>query len=115
MSVTRDGKTLCASKSGDRPETSALEFVAGGLLVSQPGKYDLRRADGTTVSATVAAIPAPLAVAGPWSLRFLTGPGTPGETALDRLISWTKHDNPQVRYFSGTAAYRTEFTLPPEY
>ena len=37
--------------------------------------------------------------------------GAPEQVKLDKLISWTEHPNEGVRYFSGTAAYRTEFNL----
>jgi hypothetical protein len=30
---------------------------------------------------------------------------------LDSLISWTEHDNPGVKYFSGTATYVKEFSI----
>jgi hypothetical protein len=31
------------------------------------------------------------------------------------LISWTAHSDEGVKYFSGTATYRKEFTVPPEW
>jgi len=33
---------------------------------------------------------------------------------LERLISWTDHPNPGVKYFSGTATYRRQFEVPRE-
>src|SRR5262249_862052 len=49
---------------------------------------------------------------GPWELRFPSGWGAPSTARLDRLISWSDHADPGVRYFSGTAEYRAEFELP---
>jgi hypothetical protein len=37
--------------------------------------------------------------------------GAPGEVKLERLISWTEHENPGVKYFSGTASYTTNIQL----
>lgn len=48
-------------------------------------------------------------IAGPWTLRFPTGWGAPDNVDLDKLISWSDHADAGVRYFSGTATYRTEF------
>ena len=50
-------------------------------------------------------------IAGPWTLSFLEGWGAPAEIRLDSLISWTEHPLPGVRYFSGTAVYRTTFSF----
>jgi hypothetical protein len=51
---------------------------------------------------------------GPWEVRFLHKPGTPVTMRFDQLDSWDKSDNPSIRYFSGTASYRTSFNIPAE-
>ena len=45
------------------------------------------------------------ALAGPWTLRFPGGWGAPEKIELPKLSSWTEHENPEVRHFSGTATY----------
>jgi len=40
----------------------------------------------------------------------MVGPGT--SATFDKLASWTESDNAGIKYFSGTATYRNEFTLP---
>ncbi len=46
-------------------------------------------------------------VTGPWTVEF------PGQrVALDKLSSWTEHTDPAIRYFSGSATYRTKFQAP---
>jgi hypothetical protein len=52
-----------------------------------------------------------LQLTGPWQVQFPPNWGAPEQVKLDKLISWTEHPNEGVRYFSGTAAYRTEFVL----
>ena len=53
-----------------------------------------------------------LQVAGPWSVAFEPGRGAPESAlAMDRLSSLSDSDIPGVRYFSGTATYRTRFSL----
>jgi hypothetical protein len=50
-------------------------------------------------------------IAGPWTLRFPPGWGTPASVELPELISWTQHENDEIKHFSGTATYATRFTL----
>jgi hypothetical protein len=57
-------------------------------------------------------VPPPLAVAGPWTVRFPAGGGAPAEIKLDKLISWTDHPDDGVRHFSGTAEYTTLLDVP---
>ncbi len=48
-------------------------------------------------------------IAGPWELRFPPNRGAPEQVTLDKLISWHEYSDPGVKYFSGTATYRTNF------
>jgi hypothetical protein len=50
-------------------------------------------------------------IAGPWTLRFPDGWGAPQSVKLPNLISWSKHENGEIKHFSGTATYTTKFTL----
>lgn len=120
VSIQRDGQTLLSSRAGGHTDLRGIELESGengtGHIVSLvPGKYTLQTADGKTSSAIAAKIPAPLTLAGPWKLHLADGPGAPADFIVDRLVSWTKHDDPTLRYFSGTAVYQMEFTLPAEY
>lgn len=56
-----------------------------------------------------------LPVNGPWRVEFPDGRGAPAEVAFDKLISWSEHSDPGVKYYSGTAVYRTRFELPPTF
>ncbi len=87
--------------------TLALDPDGAALVVFRDG----RRRPARSKPPEVKALPAPLEIAGPWTVRFPAGWGAPDEIRLDRLISWTDHPDPGVRYFSGVAEYRTEFTV----
>ena len=58
--------------------------------------------------------PATLAtVAGPWEVSFepaLGGP--PAPVRFDTLDDWSRRPEPEIRYYSGIATYRTTFDLP---
>lgn len=60
-------------------------------------------------------------IAGPWEIRFEPAPprsglpaeGAPESIVLSELVDWSKHSDPEIRYFSGQATYRTQFMLDP--
>ena len=91
-------------KQGDGPGYR-LEAV-------HPGTYELKTAAGHLLKAEVPALPNPLLIEGPWELEFPQGWGAPQHVTLARLISWTDHSNPGVKYFSGTATYYRKFEVP---
>jgi len=101
----------------DRRQLAApLESVTGpdgrpAWLAHASGRYDLAFSDGSRHRAEVTLAPLqPLD--GPWTLTFPTGSGSPAPLALDALLSWSRHPDPAVRHFSGSAVYQTRFTLP---
>jgi hypothetical protein len=51
---------------------------------------------------------------GPWSVDLVAGAGRQARLELDRLTSLSEQAEPDVRYFSGTATYRTSLTLGTE-
>lgn len=84
----------------------------GGLLAWENGTYTLKSNSGIATEVRVRAIPAPVGIPGPWRVAFPPGLGAPEEITLHKLISWSDyHQNEGVKYFSGTAAYGTRFTV----
>lgn len=52
-------------------------------------------------------------VDGPWRVSFdPSWGGPPQPVTFNQLEDWTKRPEPGIRYYSGTAVYRTEFALP---
>ena len=77
------------------------------------GRYEFKLSDGSTVPLTVAALPDPRPLPGPWTVKFPPEKVAAGEIVLETLASLTAHPDPQVRFFSGTAVYGLRFDLPP--
>jgi hypothetical protein len=90
-----------------RTADKQVVFEAG-----EKGRYDFVTAAGHSLQAEIPPLPAPFTIQGPWNLEFPKNLGAPSHVTLDRLISWTEHPDPGVKYFSGTAMYRSRFTLP---
>jgi hypothetical protein len=78
------------------------------------GHYQLTTASGKTLDEDVSAPPPNQPIDGSWQVTFPPGGGAPPQITLPRLESWSQSTVPGVNYFSGTAVYRTTFTLDPE-
>lgn len=122
-----DGKRVTAT--GTDPETILLAPLEESQRVAevrrgadgrvyveawQPGPYEVRLASGQKRRVVVAKLPAPLEIAGPWEVSFPAKGGASQKVTFPQLISWSKHPNDGVKYFSGTATYRATLPVPPE-
>ena len=101
------------AKPGSNEPSIPCELKNSGdaveLWALQAGRYAVELANRQTQLVEVASVPAPEPIAGPWAVQFPAGWGAPEKVAFDKLISWPDHPERGVRYFSGTATYRTKF------
>jgi hypothetical protein len=123
VSLRRDGVEISGLALAPAPEIQ-LQLECGFLHANpgggagyrfeaaEPGNYELTTAAGRALRVEVPASPSPVEIAGPWELEFPKGLGVPERVTLERLISWTDHANPGVKYFSGTATYHRQFEVP---
>ncbi|MCX7005781.1 MAG: glycoside hydrolase, partial [Kiritimatiellaeota bacterium] len=51
------------------------------------------------------------AITGPWEVAYDPRWGGPARVTFDTLTDWTKRPEDGIRYYSGTAVYRKNFTL----
>ena len=86
------------------PPPPDWEWKDGKILAWQPMSADVIMSDGTTNS-VVKNPPLDVAVPGPWHVAFPAGWDAPASATFDKLIPWDKHDDPGIKYFSGTATY----------
>jgi len=49
---------------------------------------------------------------GDWAVKFAPEWGGPATAQFDRLISWTEHPEPGIKFYSGAATYVKSFDLP---
>lgn len=85
------------------------------LLAWEAGSYTEVDSLGREKKTVVPAVPAKMVLAGPWEVHFPAGLGAPASVVFPELMSYTRHDDPGVKYFSGTASYRKTVTLPAGY
>jgi hypothetical protein len=107
--LTLNGETLFDQNTNQLP--ASLTVTSAGLETPNPGAYDLTYADGATRHLTAAKQVATITVTNPWTLSFPPNWGAPPSLPLTTLQSWSDSTDPGVRYFSGTATYRTTLHL----
>ena len=88
-----------------------MDFI--NMEVSRNGSYGIGTADGKTRQVVVAGLPLPVALEGPWEVRFEAGRGAPDQVVFDRLVSWSDHPDSGVKYYSGAAVYHKTFDFVP--
>lgn len=94
--------------------------LGGGLSVDPPaldvarrqiwqsGEYVFQTAGKKARQLTVA-LPAPREISGPWEVSFDPQRGGPEHATFDTLEDWATRPEDGIKYYSGTAAYRTSF------
>lgn len=80
----------------------------------ESGTARLERGDGTVTRIDIPATPPPIALDGPWTLAFPADRDVPETVPLSLPERWTESGDPAVRHFSGSATYRTRFSMDPE-
>ncbi len=124
LELAIDESVFVVFRQAGRPEPDPYVRVEGpaGLDASDGtrlrawdnGPHKLHRASGKTQRIEVTGLPEPLKLQGPWTVRFQPKRGAPVEARFDRLISWSQHTDPGIRYFSGTATNTIRFNLPKD-
>ena len=98
--------------TGDAIRITAMTAGSVAARVRKSGTYPLETASGRKGEIVVDRVPADQVIDGPWKLAFPPNLGAPPEVTMPSLTDWTESSDPGVRYFSGTATYTKNFTLP---
>ncbi len=103
---------------GQGPEPDPVPFYATlagekdpGILFWRNGNFQMTDQDGKKKTLSLSGIGDPMKLTGEWTVRFPKGLGAPEQIRLPKLFSLHKHEDPGVRYFSGTAVYYKEFSF----
>ena len=104
--VWRDG-VAAPTIAVSRTSTQAMR-----LDDAAPGSYRLQLSDGRTVTSEVAPVKSETLSPEQWSISFQPDRGAPvGSQPVGKFQSWSDSSDPGIRYFSGTATYRSEIAV----
>jgi len=106
-----DRETIVLNVPAVAPAPGVPEVDLARSEIWQSGTYVYQTASGRQWQQAVA-LPAPQEISTPWQVSFDSKWGGPTKpVTFDQLKDWSKHADPAIRYYSGTANYRTQFTL----
>ena len=81
----------------------------------QNGTYTFAGSNDQKKQVKVDTLPAPLTLAGEWTIDFDPKWGAPAQIKLPKLISWTDHENEGVKYYSGAGFYTKTLDIPADW
>lgn len=83
----------------------------GAIWASENGDWELTRQSGKTENISLEDLPGPRKISGDWIVSFTPERGAPEEINLPVLQSLSENRVNGVKYFSGTASYKSFFEL----
>jgi hypothetical protein len=107
-----ESKNLITIKSNKKSENIALYFNEKNQInakANQNGDYKIEYQNGKSSILKVKDIPNPQKIEGAWQVDFKEVLGYGGNYTFEKLIDWKDHQNEKIKYYSGTATYRTTF------
>jgi hypothetical protein len=97
----------------DRIASIHVSPKSGPLLEAwSQGDYEALTASGRVLKYRAANVPAPLEVTGAWQLRLDDNMVKASAISLNRLCSWSEHEDARLKYFSGAATYSKRIDIP---
>jgi hypothetical protein len=93
-------------------EITAAKDGAPGVSSSAAARVELTFASGKRETLDLPAPAAPVALQGPWLVTLDSPVDRKGQFTLPAPTDLSRHDDPAVKYFSGTASYVIEFNVP---
>ena len=100
--------------TGNHPKWEVTTYDAKNkpaIRSFENANFRLWNSDGSQKIVKVKNVPQSQEVDGLWTVNFPPNWGAPESITLVNLVSWTDYANDGVKYFSGTADYKTTFVV----
>ncbi len=110
VEIEKDGSTVFPSI---REGIGVFSNGKRNWVATVPGTYRTTSSKGMKQSFTINPRELEAPIKATWTLSFPAGWGAPASVPVEHFKSWTDSANPGIRYFSGTAVYRTTLQIPP--
>ena len=109
--IKQDGTELFPEPAAfDKSETPIFAYLPDGKLAFYRNATFTLTQGGKEIERLVAR-PDIQEIKGSWRVSFDPLWGVSADVVFPKLISWTKHSHPDIRYYSGTAVYHQTFAL----
>ena len=106
---TTDTTMICTSDSTAVHQVDSL--VSAGHFNTSAGSAQRKLSDQNTLVAEPVEATSIQTVNSTWQVHFDQKNGGTADEEFPELVSWTRKENPVVKYFSGTAVYRTTIAV----
>jgi hypothetical protein len=111
--IEKDGKGLIVGNTPLDAGSSGVFVNNNQLEVFDQGEYRLTLAGGKEIKVNNPVAVNEINIRGSWQVTFQEKPllGKPFSATFDALKSWTESEKHTIKYFSGTALYKKNFTI----
>jgi lipoprotein-anchoring transpeptidase ErfK/SrfK len=109
VGIEKDGSSVFPSIGQG---TGVFSTGKRSWVATVPGTYRATDSEGASQTFSVSASDLEAPMKASWTLSFPTGWGAPASVPVEQFQSWTESTDPGIRYFSGTAVYRTTLQIP---
>jgi hypothetical protein len=99
--------------NSELPIEKIVEVNSNSILMEcwQNGDYAFELKNGNQIRAVVEHIPGPYRIDGAWNVEFDEKWGAPEKIVFPELISWTNHDDPGIKFYSGKGTYTKTISI----
>ncbi len=113
--ITKEGQPVFPGFSFESKTHSYIDFRRKGELVTaeinEPGTYNVRWSDGRKDQFKSVGPDEIVQLSAEWTIHFDRKWGGPESVKTDQLKSWAEFEDPDIKYYSGTATYTKSFQL----
>lgn len=107
--IKKDGISLFPTLPADTFSQAPFHSLKDNrILFTEPGNYNLKTNENKNEKVSGISCTS-IQLTTPWKVSFDPAWGGPESITFEKLISWTQHTDPGIRYYSGTAVYRNTF------
>jgi len=115
VKIQKDGKTWFPRNEFTGADRAVIDITRKEnktvTSVSEPGRYVFTGSDGKLTTRDFAAATNTVPVTGNWEISFDTKWGGPAQVQTASLKSWTEFADPGVKFYSGEAVYKKNFSV----
>lgn len=112
VKLERDGSAVFPSI---RDGAGVFSSADHEFTIADPGTYIATDSDGAKQNFVVETTDLQTPESLSWTLSFPSGWGAPQSVPWEHFQSWTESTDPGIRYFSGTATYRTVLHMSDDF